>query len=294
MADTDQKRRDGQPSASPRETPQAPLREQPQQPASVVSGRPPAAGGPASATGAAAIAGTAPSGPGAHGSAALSGSPAPDRGSDRSKPGQSSAGSTTPGGNTASGKAANGAMGGSGEDSGGLRDKVEEDWEAMRKAAGSQFSRATDKVAQTADRQRGFAADQVSSVARAIDRAGSELESEDQRELGRVTRQLGDSVQRLADEMKGRSLSEMAAMAEDFGRRQPLAFLGLAAFAGLAASRFAGASASRQPSMEPRQTRAGGTRPQGETSGTVPTSATTQPSARPAAATGTTPGAHHG
>ena len=49
-------------------------------------------------------------------------------------------------------------------------------------------------------------------------------------------------LSRFADKVKDKDLREIAGIAEDFGRRQPLAFLGLAAVAGLAASRFMMAS----------------------------------------------------
>ncbi len=55
-------------------------------------------------------------------------------------------------------------------------------------------------------------------------------------------------MQTLAKQMEGRDLGEVATMAEEFGRKQPLAFLGIAALAGLAASRFLTASAKRSTS----------------------------------------------
>ena len=60
-----------------------------------------------------------------------------------------------------------------------------------------------------------------------------------------------DNVGKFADKVKDKNFSEIAGVAEEFGRRQPLAFLGLAAIAGLAASRFMMASKPTTPSTLP-------------------------------------------
>jgi hypothetical protein len=135
--------------------------------------------------------------------------------------------------------------------SGDLRQMAKDDVASVRHAAKDGMSKASAAANEAADQQKTYAADRVAGVATAIEKAGSELEG-DQPELGRMTRQMGESVQRFAEDIKGRDLGEIAGMAEDFGRRQPLAFLGIAAIAGLAASRFIGASASRQSSMTSR------------------------------------------
>jgi hypothetical protein len=132
-----------------------------------------------------------------------------------------------------------------------LRQMAKDDLASVRHVAEDGMSKASAAASKAADEQKTYAADRVAGVATAIEKVGSELEGE-QPELGRMTRQMGESVQRFAEDIKGRDLGEIAGMAEDFGRRQPLAFLGIAAIAGLAASRFIGASASRQSSMTSR------------------------------------------
>ena len=134
-----------------------------------------------------------------------------------------------------------------------LRQKAKEDVASVRSMAKEEISGVYHSAGEAAERQKGYAADRVAGIASAMQKAGSELESEEQPEIGRMTRQMGENVGRFADDLQGKSLSEIAAMAEDFGRRQPLAFLGIAAIAGLAASRFVGASASRQSPMPSRQ-----------------------------------------
>lgn len=148
-----------------------------------------------------------------------------------------------------------------------LRQKAKEDMAAVRSTAKDELSGVYHSAEEAAERQKGYAADKVAGIASAIQKAGSELEQQEQPDIGRMTRQMGESVGRFADDLQGKSLSEIAAMAEDFGRRQPLAFMGIAAIAGLAASRFVGASASRQSPMNSSMSRSGrdpaatGTRP---------------------------------
>jgi len=106
-------------------------------------------------------------------------------------------------------------------------------------------------VAQVVDDEKGALARQLRNLAGAIDKVGSELRQSEQASLGRYTQQLGNSIGQLARECEDRDLGEIASMAEDYGRKQPLAFLGLAAIAGLAASRFLTASAKRTSIKKP-------------------------------------------
>ena len=132
------------------------------------------------------------------------------------------------------------------KDAGGsLKEKAAEDWQAVKAGAQEQVSRVGQQARDAAGEQKDFAASRVSGIASAIERVGGELEQGDQREVGRYAKQIGASMQRFADDMKGKDFGEIAAMAEDFGRRQPAAFLGIAALAGFAASRFLTASADR-------------------------------------------------
>ncbi|MGN7294444.1 nutrient deprivation-induced protein [Rhizobium sp. SAFR-030] len=137
---------------------------------------------------------------------------------------------------------------------GDLRQKAKEDLASVRNMAQEEFSNVSARAGEMAEEQKGFAAEKMAGIAAAIKKAGDELENQEQPDVGRMTRQMGETVERFAEDIKGRNMSEIAGMAEDFGRRQPLAFLGMAAIAGLAASRFIGASASRQSSMKPRTT----------------------------------------
>ncbi|MDK1377356.1 MULTISPECIES: nutrient deprivation-induced protein [unclassified Sinorhizobium] len=128
-----------------------------------------------------------------------------------------------------------------------LQQAVREDLNDVRKFADEQAEQAREAASRAAEREKNVAARQLSGVAMALEKVGSELQQSDQQALGRYAQQIGTSLHGLARDIEGRDLGEVAGMAEDFGRKQPLAFLGIAAIAGLAASRFLTASAQRRP-----------------------------------------------
>lgn len=134
--------------------------------------------------------------------------------------------------------------------SSGLREQIDEDVGAVKKAAEDVTQRVTDKATEAAERQMGYAAEQIGKFADALEKVGSEMQSQQPGAVGDYTKRLGASARQFADRFQDKDLGQMAAIAEDFGRRQPLAFLGLAAIAGLAASRFMMATTPRQSGMQ--------------------------------------------
>jgi ElaB/YqjD/DUF883 family membrane-anchored ribosome-binding protein len=135
---------------------------------------------------------------------------------------------------------------------GDLKDKVSEDISAAKDTIKTGADAAVERVKDVVSEQASFAARQVEGVATALQKVGTELEGADQAEVGRYAKQIGRSVQAFAERMEGKDMGEIANMAEDFGRRQPLAFLGIAALAGLTASRFLTASATRKTASSNR------------------------------------------
>lgn len=133
-----------------------------------------------------------------------------------------------------------------GEEATGLKQKMSEDVRTVRRAATEGFSQASDRARDAADEQKNIIAEQLSGFASAIEKVGSELEGDNQRTVGNMTKRLGSSMRKFADDIKDRNLGQVAGIAEDFGRRQPAAFLGMAALAGFAASRFLAASGGRE------------------------------------------------
>ncbi len=138
---------------------------------------------------------------------------------------------------------------------GDLKDRVSDDLSRAAEAVGTSSATVMAKVQDTVAEQKNFAARQVGGIATALEKVGSELEGGDQRDVGRLASRIGKDIQAIAKDMEGRDLGEIAGMAKAFGRRQPVAFLGAAALAGLVASRFLTASAKRpaSPSSLPRR-----------------------------------------
>ncbi|MBX4862820.1 nutrient deprivation-induced protein [Rhizobium sophorae] len=136
----------------------------------------------------------------------------------------------------------------------GLKEKLADDVTAAKDTIKEGADTAVEKVKEVVSDQANFTARQVGGVATALEKVGAELEASDQPEVGRYARQIGRSVQGFATQMKDKDIGEIAAMAEEFGRKQPLAFLGIAALAGLTASRFLTASAKRPPTQATRRT----------------------------------------
>jgi hypothetical protein len=111
--------------------------------------------------------------------------------------------------------------------------------------AKSQLGDATEKAKSFASEQKDFAAQQLTGVAAAISKVADELEGE-QATTARYARDLAKNIDRFGRQVEGKDVDELMGMAQQFGRSQPLAFLGAAALAGFVAARFAGASAHRR------------------------------------------------
>ena len=114
----------------------------------------------------------------------------------------------------------------------------------LKEQAQSQFSDATEKAKSFAGEQKDAAGDQLSGVADAISKVANELQ--DQPAIAGYANELAGGIKRVSETVKNRNVDELLAMAEDFGRTQPVAFLGAAALAGFVASRFVLSSANRR------------------------------------------------
>ena len=124
------------------------------------------------------------------------------------------------------------------------------DAERAAKRLGDDASRVTreamdeaQRMAQSqADRAKGAAASEMSSIADSLRKAAQDMRegSPQERTLGQIAETLADASEAIRD----RDMSEIAGDVSAFARRNPMAFLGGAALAGFAATRFAKASAS--------------------------------------------------
>lgn len=128
---------------------------------------------------------------------------------------------------------------------GDLKQKATRDLDELSEVARAGASEALDRSTAYAEEKKNIIADQLAGVAAAFEKVGGEMRQGEHAMVGRYARDLGGSAQRLARDLKGKDMADIVSLAEGFGRRQPVAFLGLAAIAGLAASRFVTASARR-------------------------------------------------
>lgn len=143
------------------------------------------------------------------------------------------------------------------EDLGAVTSKAKEDLDAIKERAAGDVRKlgqqATDKVSEVTDKAKSFAsdqkslaADQINGVASAITKVADELDGSDQGTVARYARDIASGLSNMGKQIENRDIDDLMGMAQDFGRKQPVAFLGAAALAGFVASRFALASAHRR------------------------------------------------
>lgn len=132
------------------------------------------------------------------------------------------------------------------DDIGAITERAKEDVRALGQEAGAKVSQATDQVKSFAADQKTFAAGQINGVAAAINKVADELDGSDQQTIARYARDLASGLSTMGSTVQDRDVDDLMGLAQDFGRKQPVAFLGAAALAGFVASRFALASSHRR------------------------------------------------
>ncbi|HWA19854.1 MAG TPA: hypothetical protein VG757_12735 [Devosia sp.] len=111
--------------------------------------------------------------------------------------------------------------------------------------AKEQLAEATEKVKSMAGDQKELLAQQFGGVADAIEKVAVELE-DNEAPAANYARMVADNATMLSEKLQNADVDELLGVAQDFGRKQPVAFMGAAALLGFAASRFLLASAKRQ------------------------------------------------
>lgn len=124
--------------------------------------------------------------------------------------------------------------------------RAAEDVRELQNEASAKVGEATDKAKSFAADQKDLAAGQINGVAAAIGKVADELDGSDQQTVGRYARDLATGLSSLGKTIEDRDIDDLMGVAQDFGRKQPVAFLSAAALAGFVASRFALASAHRR------------------------------------------------
>jgi hypothetical protein len=126
-----------------------------------------------------------------------------------------------------------------------VADEATEQVNDLADQAKEQLAEATEKVKSMAGDQKELLAQQFGGVADAIQKVASELEGT-QAPAATYARMIADNASTLSDKLQNADVDELLGIAQDFGRKQPAAFMGAAALLGFAASRFLLASAKRQ------------------------------------------------
>lgn len=124
--------------------------------------------------------------------------------------------------------------------------RAQNDARELGQQASEKLAEVTDKAKSFAGDQKDMAAGQINGVAYAITKVAEELDNSDQQTVARYARDLASGISSVGKTIEDRDVDELMGLAQDFGRNQPVAFLGAAALAGFVASRFAFASAHRR------------------------------------------------
>lgn len=142
------------------------------------------------------------------------------------------------------------------EDLDAIASRAAQDVRSLGEEAKAKAGEATEKAKSFASDQKTLAAGQITGVADAISRVADELDGSEQQTIARYARDLSKSLSGFGQQIENRDIDDLMGAAQDFGRKQPLAFLGAAALAGFVASRFAAASAHRRNTTQSQPTQA--------------------------------------
>jgi len=123
-------------------------------------------------------------------------------------------------------------------------DEASDNLGKLAEQAKAQVAETTSKVKGIAEEQKELFAAQVGGVADAMVRVADDLEAENGASA-RYARMIAEGAEKLSDTVRSNDVDQLMTIAQDFGRKQPAAFLGAAALLGFAASRFLLASAKR-------------------------------------------------
>lgn len=133
-----------------------------------------------------------------------------------------------------------------------VADEVKHEAAALGEEAKAQIAEVTEKAKTMADEQKQLLVDQMSGVSGALDKVAGELEQKGDG-TAHYVRMVADGASKLTSTIGDNNVDDILAMAQDFGRKQPVAFMGAAALLGFVASRFVVASASRRAEQSAAQ-----------------------------------------
>ena len=137
-------------------------------------------------------------------------------------------------------------------------EKLKEQTSELADAAKRMASQATDKQKETVSEQKGAGAEYIGTLAETMRRAAREFDN-DLPIAGKYIRKAAVQVENVSDSIKTGDFNDLIENAQTFARRQPTAFLGLAALVGFMAVRFlksspgTGFESGRRTADGPRQ-----------------------------------------
>jgi len=131
------------------------------------------------------------------------------------------------------------------------KDAAGAQFEEAKQTARSALTDAQSAAADKGEEMKGVAADEIARTARGLEAAAAELDGSPlQQDL---LREAAEGLKQISSAVQGKSIGTMVEDLSEFGRRNPLAYLGGAALAGFALARFARASAPEpKPSWQDR------------------------------------------
>jgi hypothetical protein len=147
----------------------------------------------------------------------------------------------------------------------GLKDTAQTAAEAVRQQAAQFAEDVGHELSKTSEAQKARGVEAIRQVARAIDSAGEELESQSP-QIARTVHEAARRVDGLSDSLSNRNINDLIDSASQLARSQPALFFGGSIAAGFALARFLKSSA-RQRSNEDHDAAHGYDRYQGGNSG---------------------------
>lgn len=123
--------------------------------------------------------------------------------------------------------------------------------QTLKQEAQSFAGVAQERVRAEAQRGARTAGKTLGDFANAVRRAGDELAATDQSPASRLVRQAADGLETLSRNLADKQPEDLLNSVRDFGRRNPVAFIGGAVLVGLALGRFVRASESGPASAHP-------------------------------------------
>jgi len=123
-----------------------------------------------------------------------------------------------------------------------MQDKAQTAQEKMKEGAQQAQSRAREQI----DQRSTQAGEQVSATAQALRSTGQHLREQGQDTQAKAADRIAEHADRMGSYLTESNADRLLSDVEDFGRRQPMAVVGIGVVIGFAASRFLKASSRKR------------------------------------------------